>query len=47
MIISMFVSCVPARKLSDVGLGTRPRYSLLVDKDVKQTNSDGQPPDLS
>ena len=27
-------------KLSDVSLGTRPRYSLVVDEDVKKTNKE-------
>ena len=30
------VSYVAARKMSDVSLGTRPRYSLVVDEDVKK-----------
>ena len=31
-----FVSCVAARKLSDVSFGTRPRYSLAAGEDVKK-----------
>ena len=33
------VSCVAARKIADVSLGTHPRYSLVVDENVKKPNN--------